>query len=567
MDEGFFYYFFLIQLELRGVGFVKMTGGEAIVKSLEAEGVDIVFGYPGGAILPVYDSLRDSNIHHVLVRNEQAAAHAANGYARITGRVGVCLATSGPGATNLITGIATAYMDSIPIVAITGQVPTEMIGRDVFQEADITGATEPFCKHNYLVRNTVDIPRVIKEAFYIASTGRPGPVLIDIPQNIASGCLNFSYPDTVDLKGYKPNYKGHYLQIKRVVNALSECKCPVICVGGGAITSNAHEEVLKLAERLQARVATTLMGIGAFPGSHPLFLGMLGMHGSTAANKGVKEADLLLVLGARIGDRAIGNGDEFGKSATIIHIDIDPAEIGKNVSTDIPIVGDLKNVLKEVLKYPIERHTPNSQEKFCKDDKISNKKSNVGVCPQELFTKLSEMADKDTVLVTDVGQHQMWAGQYYKVESPRTFITSGGLGTMGYGLPAAIGAKLANPDKEVVLVVGDGGFQMSFSELATAVQENLNIKIILINNSSLGMVRELQQHYYHERYFSVHMSGNPDFIKLAQAYGIKGIRVKDNSEVEGALKDILKSNAMVLGEFIVDPNENVIPVKGGDGIL
>lgn len=541
---------------------MKITGGDAVVKCLKLEGVDIVFGYPGGAILPVYDSLRNSGIHHVLVRHEQAAAHSASGYARSTGKVGVCIATSGPGATNLITGIATAYMDSIPVVAITGQVPTGMIGRDVFQEVDITGATQPFCKHNYLVKDTRDIPRIVKEAFFIASTGRPGPVLIDIPKDVAADYLEFHYPDTIELRGYKPNYKGHPLQIKKAADAIKECAKPLICVGGGAISSNASSEILELAERIQCPAATTLMGIGAFPENHPLFVGLLGMHGSETANRAVEEADLLLVLGARIGDRAVKKKEYFAKSATIVHIDIDPAEIGKNMDTDIPIVGDLKKTLAEMLKQDLKRE----QKSWIKGNNYKTQPpfkdlENNGVNPLEIINMLSEKACKDMIVVTDVGQHQIWTGQYYKVERPRTFITSGGLGTMGYGLPAAIGAKLANPDKDVLLITGDGSFQMSMQELATMVQENINIKILLMNNNCLGMVRELQQHFCRSRYFAVHTKGNPDFVKMADAYGIRGISIKETEKIEWGLKMLLESKESILCEFIVNPDMNVTPYE------
>lgn len=541
---------------------MKITGGQAIVKALELEGVDTVFGYPGGAILPLYDSLRESNIHHVLVRHEQAAAHAASGYSRSSGKVGVCIATSGPGAVNLLTGIATAYMDSIPMVAITGQVPTHMIGQDAFQEADITGAVEPFCKHNYLVKNAEDIPRVMKEAFHIASTGRPGPVVIDIPKDVASNFLHFQYPDSVDLKGYKPNGKGHPLQVKRAAQAILNCKKPLICVGGGAVSSGAEGEILELAEKTGAPVATTLMGIGAFPGNHPLSLGMIGMHGTSSANRAAQESDLLIVLGARMADRTVGDRNKFGEKAIVVHIDIDPAEIGKNVQAHIPIVGDIKNTLKELLKYELHPCPPwwiaYLIDDGLKKPRISNGQ---GLCPRKILTELSATAGKDTIIVTDVGQHQIWTGQYYKVEKPRTFITSGGLGTMGYGLPAAIGAKMANPERNVLLITGDGSFQMNFPELATAVQEGLNVKILLMNNSSLGMVRELQQYFYQERYFSVKMTGNPDFIKLTEAYGVRGMRIEKDDEIRMGIERLMESCDIILGEFVIDPNENVTPVE------
>lgn len=539
-----------------------ITGGQAIIKALEAEGVKIVFGYPGGAILPVYDSLRESNIHHVLVRNEQGAAHSASGYAKSSGNVGVCIATSGPGATNLITGIATAYMDSIPIIAITGQVPVDMIGRDVFQEVDITGATAPFCKHNYLIKNANDIPRIIKEAFHIASTGRPGPVLIDIPKDIAQSKIDFKYPDTIDLRGYKPNYNGHPMQIKKAAGIIKNSKNPVICTGGGCISSNATNEIVEFAKRINAPVATTLMGIGAFPESLSSSLGMLGLHGMENANKAIKEADVLIVLGARMGDRATGKRDEFAKDAIIIHIDIDPAEIGKNISTEIPIVGDVRKTLIELLKQDIDRDTPLWIQKKNDEDIYYGEDNKLGV--PGIVTELSKLTYKNTIIVTDVGQHQMWAGQYYEVEKPRTFVTSGGLGTMGYGLPAAIGAKMANPDSNVILITGDGSLQMSLQELATLSQENLDIKILLMNNSCLGMVRELEYLYSDKKYFSVYMKGNPDFIKLADAYGIKGIRINKLSSIKQSIENMLSYKGAMLCEFIVDPDYNVTPSKGGD---
>jgi len=545
---------------------MKMLGAEAIVRGLEMEGTEIVFGYPGAAIMHVYDALRASRIHHVLVRNEQGAAHAASGYARVTGKVGVCMSTSGPGATNLITGIATAYMDSIPIVAITGQVPLSMIGRDVFQEVDITGATEPFTKYSYLVKNVDDIPRIVKEAFYIASTGRPGPVLIDLPKDVACSTLDYKEPGPVNIRSYKPTYVGHPGQIKRVVNAIEESKRPVICVGGGCISSNASSEIVELAERIKAPVASTLMGIGAFPSSHELYLGMLGQHGVYAANQAIKEADLLIVLGARMGDRAVGKPDEFAQGAVIVHIDIDPAEIGKNIGTNIPIVGDIKATLRELLKKNIDR---NDWGWLSVIKKWKMVQQGVGEClkglnPMEVLKELSLQAPKDAVLVTDVGQHQIWAGRYYPIEQPRTFITSGGLGTMGYGLPAAIGAKLGQPDKQVLLITGDGSIQMNLSELATMVQENAAVKILLFNNRSLGMVRELQQHQLGERYYQSIMKYNPDFLKLAAAYGIEAFQVKRRDEIAEGIRRLLESKGPIIAEFAIDPMANVIPFTGGD---
>lgn len=545
---------------------MKMLGAQALVKGLEAEGVEIVFGYPGAAIMQVYDVLRDSNIHHVLVRNEQGAAHAASGYARVTGKVGVCISTSGPGATNLITGIATAYMDSIPIVAITGQVPLSMVGRDVFQEVDITGATEPFTKYSYLVKDPNDIPQIVKEAFYIASTGRPGPVLIDLPKDVAASTIDYREPGPVFIRSYRPTYMGHPGQVKRVAKAIVESKRPVICVGGGCITSSASPEIIELAERIKAPVASTLMGIGAFPSGHKLYLGMLGQHGIYAANRAINEADLLIVLGARMGDRAVVKPDKFGQGAIVVHIDIDPAEIGKNVGTNIPIVGDIKTTLRELLKKDIDR---NDWGWLSKVEKWKKVRLGVGECndglnPMEVIEALAAQAPKDAILVTDVGQHQIWAGRYYPVEQPRTFLTSGGLGTMGYGLPAAIGAKLGQPDKQVMLITGDGSLQMNLAELATMVQEKAAVKILLFNNHHLGMVRELQQHQLGERYYQTRMECNPDFVKLAAAYGIEAFRVENSDEIDEAIKRLLEHDGPIIGEFMIDPMANVFPVSRGD---
>lgn len=549
---------------------MRITGAQAVVKILEIEGIKVVFGYPGGAILPVYDALMDSNIEHVLVRNEQAAAHAASGYARVTGRAGVCIATSGPGATNLVTGIATAYMDSIPMIVITGQVPVAMIGRDVFQEIDITGATEPFTKHNYLIKSIKDIPRIFKEAFHIANTGRPGPVLIDIPKDVSTGVFDFQYPDECDLKGYKPTYHGNPSQIKRVVSAIAKAQRPLICVGGGGITANAALEILNFAEIIQAPVATTLMGIGSFPSSHSLSLGMLGGdHGVYPAKRAAEEADLLIVLGARMADRSTGNRNEFAKDARVVHIDIDPAEIGKNIDTDIPLVGDVKSVVEDlIMELSRGIELPNRDNWLESIAEWKNTRHGVGnnlaqLNPMDIIQTLSNLAGEDTIIVTDVGQHQMWAGRYYQVEKPRTFITSGGLGTMGYGLPAAIGAKMASPDKEVVLITGDGSFQMSLPEMATIMQQGLSIKIIMLNNNCLGMVRELQQHYHQERYYQVYVKGNPDFVALAKAYGFEALRVTKEDLIELEIKKILTYDGPILAEFMIDPSANVIPVKGG----
>ncbi|MDI3480526.1 MAG: acetolactate synthase large subunit [Tepidanaerobacteraceae bacterium] len=541
---------------------MEISSAEALIRSLEIEGVSVVFGYPGGAILPVYDSLFHSKkIKHILTRSEQAAAHAASGYARVSRKVGVCMATSGPGATNLVTGIATAYMDSVPIVAITGQVATSLIGRDVFQEVDITGATAPFTKHNYLVKKAEDVPRIVKEAFYIASTGRPGPVLIDLPKDVAETRIEFKYPEQVVLRGYKPKTNGHPLQISRAAEAINKAQRPVICAGGGVNSAGAEEELLKLAEKAHIPVATSLMGIGAFPEDHPLSLGMLGMHGTPYANIAVTESDLIIAAGARFGDRLTGRVAGFAPNAKIIHIDIDPAEIGKNVKPDIPIVGDVKLVLAEILKevYPKQPTEWNSRIAELKKKTISYDRTS-RLCPQEVIEALSAKTGGDAIITTEVGSHQMWVAQLYKFTKPRTFISSGGLGTMGYGLPAAIGAKFAKPDKNVINICGDGSFQMNMAELATAVENNLSLKMILFNNRGLGLVRQLQEFYCEKRYSQVHFGFVPDFVKLAESYGIKARRIDSREELDGALDELICEKGCFLLECIVDINENVYPM-------
>ncbi len=540
---------------------MKITGAQAIIKALELEKADIIFGYPGAAICPFYDALPDSGIKHVLTRHEQGAAHAANGYARTTGKTGVCVATSGPGATNLITGIANAYMDSVPLVAITGQVSSGLIGTDAFQEADITGATAPFCKHNYLVKRAGELPEIIKEAFYIASTGRPGPVLIDIPVDIQTGELDFEYPEKVDVRGYKPTYKGHGMQIARAAEAIKESNSPVICAGGGVITANASEELVKLADKCRIPVVTTLMGIGSIPSDHEMNMGMLGTHGVYAANYAVHNADLLVIIGARAGDRAMGTADKIAERAKIVHIDIDPAEIGKNIGTEVPIVGDVRYVLKELIGTAEKGSTEEWVEtvKKARHEHPLKHKDGDSRCktvkPQYVLSVLSDIAGDNAIIATEVGQNQIWAANYFKVRKPRTFITSGGLGTMGYGLPAAVGAKLGSPESTVIAVCGDGSFQMSMQELGTIKQEKLGIKIIIFNNSRLGMVRELQKNKYNGRYSQVFLDENPDFVKLAGAYGFDGKRITGNSQVETALKEMLENDKPYLLECVVDPEE------------
>lgn len=532
-----------------------------MVQILQHYGVDLIFGYPGGAILPLYDALRDSTIKHVLVRQEQNAAHAASGYARVTGRTGVCVATSGPGATNLITGIATAYMDSIPMVVITGQVPLSAIGRDFFQEVDIIGATFGLTKHNYWVKKATDIPRILAEAFHIASTGRPGPVLIDLPKDVACETIEYAGLPAVEIKSYQPTYQGHPKQVKRIVQAVKESSRPVICAGGGVISSDAAEELRALAERCQIPVATTLMGIGAFPKDHPLSIGMLGFHGTVYSNLAVDNADLIFILGARAGDRAVRQIEEFGRKARVVHIDVDPAEIGKNVNVTVPIVGDLKTVLQDILKNVAPREDTGWLATIAawKKEKARTYSQDGPLKPQYVLEQLSAVTTPDTIIATDVGQHQMWTGAYYCTKKPRTFLTSGGMGTMGYGLPAAIGAQLGKPETAVVLVTGDGSFQMNMPELATLVQEQLPVKIIVLNNNALGMVRELQMHFHDSRYYQVHMRGNPDFVKLADAYGIPAQRVSEKTAVRKILQTMMGTPGPMLIEFIVDVEENVVP--------
>lgn len=541
---------------------MKLSGAQAILKALEHEKVDVIFGYPGAAICPFYDALTESGIRHILTRHEQGAVHAASGYARATGRVGVCVATSGPGATNIITGIATAYMDSIPIVAITGQVTSELIGRDVFQEADITGATAPFCKHSYLVKDANDLPRIIKEAFYIASTGRPGPVIIDIPVDMQLQEIKFKYPESVDIRGYKPSFKGNGLQIKKIAETVAKAKRPVICAGGGIINSDASKELLSFSQKCRIPIITTLMCIGAIPHDYELNLGMLGSHGLFTANYAVHNADLLIILGARVGDRAMSKPNQIAKKASIIHIDIDPAEIGKNIEVSIPVVGDVRQVLAELneiaQKGDVEDwiNTLNS-EKEKHPLKIKIDESDF-VNPKYSLSVLSRLVDDNAIITTEVGQNQIWAANYFNVRKPRTFISSGGMGTMGYGLPSAVGAKVGMPDSKVFSISGDGSFQMSMQELGTIKQNKLGVKVLLFNNSRLGMVRELQKINYCGRYSQVFLDENPDFIKLFEAYGFKAERINKNSQVEDALKRMLEDDEPYLLECVVDPEESTL---------
>ncbi|MDI6903715.1 MAG: acetolactate synthase large subunit [Methanocellales archaeon] len=540
----------------------KVTGAEAFVECLRKENVEVIFGLPGGAILPIYDELYDSNIRHILVRHEQCAAHMADGFARATGRTGVCMATSGPGATNLVTGIANAYMDSVPIVAFTGQVPTSMIGNDAFQEANITGITLPITKINYLVKDASDLPRIIKEAFYVASTGRPGPVLVDIPKDVQTTKIEFEYPKTLELRGYKPTIGGHPLQIKRATKAIMDAERPIIYAGGGVIISGAHEELRALAELILAPVTTTLLGKGAFSETHPLSLGMVGMHGTKYANYAMTETDLIIAVGARFDDRVTGKLDAFAPNAKVVHIDIDPAEISKNVGADIPIVGDAKNILRELIKGLRKRPRAewlNKIEKWKKESPLRYDRSGKELKPQFVVEQIYELCP-DAIITTEVGQNQMWAAQYFKCQKPRTFISSGGLGTMGYGFPAAIGAKVGCPDKTVIDIAGDGSFQMTCQELATAVINDIPVKVAILNNKFLGMVRQWQELFYGKRYAATYLDTSPDFAKLAEAYGALGIEVTKPGEVKLAIEEAVRSDKPAVIDFKIAPEENVFPM-------
>jgi acetolactate synthase I/II/III large subunit len=564
------YIIFIIIITIKDKGglTMKISGAEILLESLAGEKVEVIFGYPGGQVIPIYDALYDSKIRNILVRHEQGAAHAADGYARSTGKTGVCLATSGPGATNLVTGIATAYMDSVPMVAITGQVPTSLIGRDSFQEADITGISLPITKHNYLVRDITELPRIIKEAFHIASTGRPGPVLIDLPKDLTVLQAKPEYPQTIDLPGYKPNYIGNARQVKDATEAIQGAKKPLIYVGGGAVIAGADQELRRLAELLEIPVTTTLMGMSVFPSNHPLCLGMLGMHGTAAANFAVSDTDLLIAVGARFDDRVTGKIETFAAQAKIIHIDIDPAEIGKNVRCDIPIVGDVKMVLEMLLEKLTAMRNPEwlSRIDAWKKDYPLKYALN-GLKPQQVIEEISRITKGEAIICTEVGQHQMWTAHFYQFTRPRSFITSGGLGTMGFGFPAAIGAQVGNPDRLVIDIAGDGSFQMNIQELGTAVAHQIPVKVVIINNFYLGMVRQWQEFFFNKRYSGTVMESNPDFVKIAEAYGAKGFRITDSKNLKEILAEGLATPGPVVIDCQVDREENVLPMVPAGGSI
>ena len=547
-----------------------IKGARILLECLSRLGINEIFGYPGGAVIPIYDELYSfKEIKHYFARHEQGAVHEADGYARSTGKVGACLATSGPGATNLVTGIMTAHMDSIPLLVITGQVSSSLLGKDAFQESDIVGITVPITKNNYLVQDIKDLPRILKEAYYIASTGRPGPVLVDIPrdiqlQEIPYDEFNKIYENHFSLEGYNPVYEGHKGQIKTAIKMIKDSKKPLIIAGAGILKAYAYEELKEFVEKTNIPVAMTLLGLGSFSGNHELALGMIGMHGTTYANYAANEADLIIAAGMRFDDRVTGNPQKFVPNAKIIHIDIDPAEIGKNKLIDVPIVGDLKNVLTDLNeKAPKVSYDEwlKQIKKWKKEYSLTYRKTEDDILiPQEILSEIDKITKGNVIVATDVGQHQMWAAQYLTFNNPYSILTSGGAGTMGFGLPAAIGAQVANPNKKVLAVVGDGGFQMTFQELMLIKEYNLPVKIFIINNSYLGMVRQWQELFHEKRYSSVDLSYNPDFIKIGEAYGIKSIQLKNKKDLKKNLKKILESDEAVLVECIVEKEENVYPM-------
>ncbi len=560
----------------------KMTGAQITIESLLAEGVDTIFGYPGGAILPTYDALvQNPALRHILVRHEQGAAHMAEGYARVSGRPGVVLVTSGPGATNTVTGIADAYMDSTPLVVICGQVPTNMIGNDAFQEADVTGITRPCTKHNYLIRDVNDISRTIKEAFHIAGSGRPGPVLIDLPKDVQTAEAPFSYPETVSLRGYKPTLKGNIRQIERALEVIEQAERPLFYVGGGVQWSGASEPLIELVRGLKIPITTTVMALGVYPSEDPLSLGMLGMHGGYWTNMAVQNCDALIAVGARFDDRVTGRTSDFApKAKKIVHIDIDPSSISKNIKVDVPIVGDIKEVLQVMLGKVKTREQLAPRQKlwgeWCqhimawKQEKplpYETQGADGEILPRGVLEEINRITGGDAIVVTDVGQHQMWAAQMMKFTQPRSWLTSGGLGTMGYGLPAGIGAHFAAPDRQVVVISGDGSIQMNIQELSTAVQYHVPVKVVILNNHYLGMVRQWQEKFYEERYSHSYMDAMPDFVKLAEAYGAKGFRAEKSSELSATLRAAFAEAGPVLVEVVIPKSEGVFPMVPAGGAM
>jgi acetolactate synthase-1/2/3 large subunit len=548
---------------------MKKTGAKILVDTLLAEGVEVLFGYPGGAVIPLFDVLYDEKVRFILTRHEQGAAHMADGYARATGKVGVCIATSGPGATNLTTGIATANFDSVPVVAITGQVKTHLIGNDAFQEADVTGIMRPITKHTELVKDVADLARTIREAFHIARTGRPGPVVVDVPVDVTTAKWDGDVPGEVDLPGYKPRYEGNVRQVKRTAEAIAKAKQPLIYAGGGVIISGCHQELKALADKADIPVTTTLMGLGGFPSEDALSLGMLGMHGTAYANYAVQNADLILAVGARFDDRITGRVDRFAPHAKMVHIDIDPASISKNIKVDIPVVGDARLVLQELLKH-VEPAEHAAWRKRIDDWKAKHPLrygEGDGLKPQYVVEQIWEATKGEAIICTEVGQNQMWAAQFYRYRTPRTWISSGGLGTMGFGLPAALGAQVGCPDRVVFDIAGDGSIQMNIQELATAVHNKLPVKVAILNNGYLGMVRQWQELFYDKRYSQTQLNGNPDFVKLAEAFGAAGLRIEKTKEVRPAIEKALEIDGPVVMDFVVEPEENVFPmVPAGEAI-
>jgi acetolactate synthase-1/2/3 large subunit len=542
------------------------TGGEILVQTLLDEGVDTIFGYPGGVLLDIYDVFyRTPKLRHILVRHEQGAAHAADGYARSTGKPGVVIVTSGPGATNTVTGIATAYMDSIPLVVFTGQVPSVMIGNDAFQEADIIGITRPITKHSYLVRDVNQLQKIVQEAFHIATTGRPGPVLVDLPKDILVAGGKYRKSNSIHIQGYNPVYDGHHQQIEKAAGLLNQAERPLIYAGGGVNLGDAADELRELATQGNIPVTTTLLGLGAFPEDHDLSLGMVGMHGTWYANMAISQCDVLLAVGSRFDDRVTGKLNSFSVNSKKIHIDIDPSNISKSVNADVPIVGHVKNILPKLIKLIKNQDTVswmNMIRRWKEEHPLSYDSSNGSIFPQYVIQKISEITRHEAIVVTDVGQNQMWAAQYYSFKLSRSILSSGGLGTMGYGLPAAIGAAIGNPNRTVVCITGDGGFQMNSQELATAVYYKVPVKVVLLNNGYLGMVRQWQDLFYDKRYSHTHIrDGNPDFIKLAESYGAVGLRIEKIGDVEKSMKKSMGiSDRPVVMEFMVEPEENVFPM-------